>query len=362
MSAYRDKRSGDRWRYRKMIRLPDGSRVRIEGTPNIDTKEAAERAEREHIRRKEEEIRNPPPAKPKEVTTFAAFAKTFMATYAATNNKPSEVESKRSILDNHLTKAFGSKRLDEINAQDVEDLKAKMLRTTSAKYVNNVLNVLRKILRYAADLELVVRVPTMKALKLPPSKHEFLDFDDFAKLVEAARQEPELYAAVLLAGEAGLRLGEIVGLHWSDIDRAGVLTVTHNDWRGHLGSPKSGRARELPLTRRTLDAVRALRHLRGPRVFCNRDGTPWTVTMMRTGLLRQEKRAGLAGRGKWHRLRHTFCSHLAMRGAAAIEIKDLAGHQSIATTNRYMHLAPERRRTAMALLEMGRGESVARSS
>jgi integrase len=55
-------------------------------------------------------------------------------------------------------------------------------------------------------------------------------------------------------------------------------------------------------------------------------------------------------------------SHLAMRGATAIEIKDLAGHQSIATTNRYMHLAPERRRTAMALLETGRGESVARSS
>ncbi len=66
--------------------------------------------------------------------------------------------------------------------------------------------------------------------------------------------------------------------------------------------------------------------------------------------------------GKWHRLRHTFCSHLAMRGAAAIEIKELAGHQSIATTNRYMHLAPERRRTAMALLETARGESVARSS
>jgi site-specific recombinase XerD len=51
-----------------------------------------------------------------------------------------------------------------------------------------------------------------------------------------------------------------------------------------------------------------------------------------------------------------------MRGATAIEIKDLAGHQSIATTNRYMHLAPQRRRTAMALLETRRGEGVARSS
>ena len=73
-----------------------------------------------------------------------------------------------------------------------------------------------------------------------------------------------MYAAVLLAGEAGLRLGEIIGLHWSNIDRAGVLTVTHNDWRGHLGSTKSGRARELPLTKRTLDAVRAVRQSTEP--------------------------------------------------------------------------------------------------
>jgi integrase len=233
------------------------------------------------------------------VDTLRRCPKTFMATYAATNNKPSEVASKRSILDNHLIKACGSKRLDEINAQDVEDLKAKLLRTSSAKYVNNVLNVFRKMLRYAADLEMVARVPTMKALKLPPSKPEFLDFDDYAKLVEAARREPELYAAVLLAGEAGLRLGEIVELHWSDIDRAGVLTVSHNDWPGHLGSPKSGRARELPLTKRTPDAVRAVRHLRSQRVFWQGDGAPWTVTTMRTGLLRQEKRAGLTGRGKW---------------------------------------------------------------
>jgi hypothetical protein len=52
-----------------------------------------------------------------------------------------------------------------------------------------MLNVFRKLLRCAADHELVARVPTMKALKLPPSTPEFLDFDDFAKLVEATRQE-----------------------------------------------------------------------------------------------------------------------------------------------------------------------------
>ena len=58
------------------------------------------------------------------------------------------------------------------------------------------------------------------------------------------------------------------------------------------------------------------------------DGRPWTLATTREGLKRQEKKAGLTAKGKWHRLRHTFCSHLAMRGAAATEIKELAGHQS----------------------------------
>lgn len=49
---------------------------------------------------------------------------------------------------------------------------------------------------------------------------------------------------------------------------------------------------------------------------------------------------GKVRRVSWHPLRHTFCSHLAMRGAPAVAIKELAGHTTIAVTNRYMHLAP----------------------
>jgi hypothetical protein len=51
--------------------------------------------------------------------------------------------------------------------------------------------------------------------------------------------------------------------------------------------------------------------------------------------------------GNVHILRHTFCSHLAMRGAAPKAIQNLAGHQHLSTTMRYMHLSPsERERSA----------------
>ena len=50
-------------------------------------------------------------------------------------------------------------------------------------------------------------------------------------------------------------------------------------------------------------------------------------------------------------LRHTFCSHLAMRGAPTRAIQEVAGHQDIGTTQRYMHLSPAAIRSAIDLLE-----------
>jgi site-specific recombinase XerD len=54
-----------------------------------------------------------------------------------------------------------------------------------------------------------------------------------------------------------------------------------------------------------------------------------------------------------HILRHTFCSHLAMRGAPARAIQELAGHQDLETTQRYMHLSPAALEAAILLLESG---------
>ena len=52
----------------------------------------------------------------------------------------------------------------------------------------------------------------------------------------------------------------------------------------------------------------------------------------------------------WLVLRHTFCSHLAMRGAVPKAIQELAGHQSLTTTQGYMHLSPAAKSAAIELL------------
>ena len=62
------------------------------------------------------------------------------------------------------------------------------------------------------------------------------------------------------------------------------------------------------------------------------------------------REAGVPASGA-HRLRHTFCSHLAMRGAPARAIQELAGHQDLTTTQRWMPLSPAALEGAIRLLE-----------
>jgi integrase len=64
-----------------------------------------------------------------------------------------------------------------------------------------------------------------------------------------------------------------------------------------------------------------------------------------------QRRAMLPATGAFHILRHTFCSHLAMQGATAKAIQELAGHQDLATTQRYMHLSPAHKDAAIRLLD-----------
>ena len=63
------------------------------------------------------------------------------------------------------------------------------------------------------------------------------------------------------------------------------------------------------------------------------------------------RRAGLAKRLTWHGLRHSFASHLVMRGASLKAVQELLGHESIEMTLRYSHRTPDVRRSAVRLLD-----------
>jgi site-specific recombinase XerD len=95
----------------------------------------------------------------------------------------------------------------------------------------------------------------------------------------------------------------------------------------------------------------ARRHLRSKRVLCDGNGKSITQKVLQVAVRRAARRANV--RPGVHILRHTFCSHLAMRGVPARAIQELAGHQDLSTTQRYMHLSPAAIDAAIRLLETG---------
>src|SRR5438874_11166424 len=169
--------------------------------------------------------------------------------------------------------------------------------------------------------------------------------------------EVTAHLIVLLGGEAGLRCGEIAALEWADVDlQKRQLCVQRSDWKGHVTIPKGGRLRYVPLTIRLAAGLRDHRHLRSPRVLCQPDGAFVTPKIVSDHVRRAARVANLQRRGV-HVLRHTFCSHLAMRGAPARAIQELAGHRDLSTTQRYMHLSPAALDAAVRLLDAPRSPS-----
>ena len=124
----------------------------------------------------------------------------------------------------------------------------------------------------------------------------------------------------------------MMALEWRDVDlQKHQICVQRSDWKGHVTMPKSGRLRYIPMTIRLMTALRDRRHLRSSRVLCHADGSPLSADVVKHHVERAARRAQLGESGVY-RLRHTFCSHLAMRWAPARAIQELAGHQDLTTT------------------------------
>jgi integrase len=243
----------------------------------------------------------------------------------------------------------------------VQRLKGRLAKM-KPKTVNNVLTVLNKLLKVAAEWRVIPALPCrIRLLKTSKPVVEFYQEQEYEALVAAAEQsDPRTHVIVLLGGDAGLRLGEILGLEWTDLDFSrGLIKVQRALYEGEetvVTLPKGGKPRIVPMTARLKRALAAHRHLRGDRVLYGDEGQPAGKWWLKWQLDTAERRAGLRKGGRVHILRHTFCSRLAARNVAMLSIKELAGHQSLETTQRYMHLSSAAPREAIASLDQERGD------
>ncbi|HUR33131.1 MAG TPA: site-specific integrase [Vicinamibacterales bacterium] len=346
---------GGRWEVDVRVRLASGAKHRekkVLAVSKTNAKRWGEERER-HL------LLNGPEATKKEVPTLAEFKDRFLDDYCRANRqKPSGISNKEIVLRVHLLPSLGSKRLDSITNADIQALKGRMTEA-SPKTVNNVLTCVSKLLKVATEWGVIEHMPcTIKLLKSGEGRMTFWGFDEYDRLVKAASViDSSTCVAVLLGGDAGLRAGEIRALAWSDIDfKARKLFVSRSEWQGQVGTTKGDRMRTVPMTARLVEMLRKHRHLQSERVLCMLDGKPVVANTLAYWVERAARAAGLAATRKPkgagpHVLRHTFCSHLAMRGASPKAIQDLAGHRDLATTQRYMHLSPSALEAAIALLD-----------
>ncbi len=340
------------WMIDVTVTLTDGRTERIRRVAPLQNKRAAERYEfevRQQVlegHREEDQPKKIGPA-----PTLAEFCDPFVNVYAVNNNKLSGVEAKRIICNNHLVPAFGSRRLDDIGVERIEGFKSQLLKAGySPKTVNNCLAVLARLFAVAVEWKKLAKadVPKIQWLKVPEAEFDFFTFVEADRLIEAAT---DWKAMIIVGVRAGLRIGELLALRWEDVDLvSGRIVVRQGLSRGVISTPKNGTSREIPLSDQAWTALKGHRHLRSEFVFCGEGGRLLTRGECKWPLWAVCRRAGLRRIG-WHVLRHSFASHLTMRGVPIKAIQELLGHSTIEMTMRYAHLSPDVRRDTVRLLD-----------
>lgn len=303
--------------------------------------------------------KEPAPA-PLPCQTFGEFAPTYLRKHLKEGGKArSTYLTKENHLDTHLLPLFKDTPLNEIDEASFERLRVSLLKTKWGKERNRreqnaIPAMLHQMLRLAVKWKIfpgpVPELPT-RVKELKPQVEIYND-EELARLLDAAKaQGSGPYLAVLLGCDAGLRIGELAGLNWTDIDPVkGVLLVRRKESRpGEVEPPKGGNIRPVPLTDRLKEALSKPYHL-GERVLVRRDGSRVQSSTIRCWLEYAEKRAKLVKSLTPHKLRHTFASRLLARGASLKAVQMLLGHASLQSTMIYLHLQPTEAEAAIRRL------------
>ena len=309
------------------------------------------------------------PASPR--LQFGAVARWWLARFetkvAAGERHPRTLEAHRYHLQRHLLPALATKRLSTLTVDDIAallgDLRANHC---SAKTAAGALATLHSIIRYARRHGWIALDPIDQLepneRPLPARRRQrVLGRAEIQRLLAACTPRDHLMVATALY--TGLRISELLGLTWDDIDFGqGVIHVRAQLSRAHRGAPPrrvrtktEASVREIPLAAQLADLLREHRH-RTPFaagldwVFVTTKGTPHSErNVTRRGLQRAARIAGVDDASgpslRYHDLRHTFASHLILDlGLDVVQVSRILGHASpTITLNVYTHLFDEAR-------------------
>jgi len=267
--------------------------------------------------------------------------------------EPSTVRDYRNTMNRQIVGRYKDRPLSEITVEDLEQLRAELLDTLSRRTAQKTLVLLHGLYRFAVRKNWIAKNLVAEVEPIAVKRRTEFAVLSPAEVEAVARKAADelTRVAILVAAFTGLRLSELRGLRWRDVDFQNRLIHVR---RKHFGAkdapegrPKSGIARSVPL----IDlAARALDELSrrddftaaGDRVFADAFGLPLYDNALRDGLYAALDAAGIdrdRGTGKlfvFHDLRHTFGT-LAVRAWPLSDVQAYMGHADISTTMLYVH-------------------------
>lgn len=288
--------------------------------------------------------------------TFAEYAADWVESYCKVEKAESQWKSDERAIRLHLLPLLGPVRLTALRRSHLLAVKDQLRAKTavgkthrlSPKTVNLALALAKKIMATAAEREIVPSNPFLgvKLVRLGPQRFRYwtgAERETFLR--HADREDPEFGRLVRVACHTGLRLGELAALTRADLDFERAKVRVSKTWDVTLAKvlpmTKGRTDEDVPMNRDVLEALGPKRFLQpGAAVF---DRSLFWSARKRLGRL--AVKAGVAPI-RFHDLRHTFASTLAMAGMDLMSIQQLCRHKSYQMTLRYAHLHPEHLRGA----------------
>lgn len=239
-----------------------------------------------------------------------------------------------------LLPEFGNMWLHQIEQRDIEGWIAKMQEVNKTATVKRQLAFLSGVFTKAVDYKYIQENPA-RAIKLKTidnKRTEYLSIEEYQRLLGAAEESPMLKAAIIIAAGTGMRAGELFSMQWSWCD------FKKRQIRIPAETAKNSKSRIIPVIEPIYQALQNIpyRNLKSPFVLTSsRLGKPYSEHMK--GVLQKAvQKAGLPDYYGWHIIgRHTYASWYIEDGGNIYTLQKILGHESIKTTGRYAHLAPE---------------------
>lgn len=282
-------------------------------------------------------------------TNFENFAETYLQEYCKPKQTPEVFKhSERYIKE--FKSYFGPVPLTDITVNDVEKWKAKRGVGKSPATINQYLCCLQTLFNQAKNRwnyfkgENPVRRGTK--LKVNNKRIRYLSDEEREALLKEAN--PFLHQIIVFTINTGLRKGELQSLLWKQINL--------NQKIMYLTKTKGNKHREIPLNVAAMEILHELKVSHPPKgdahVFGAQNGGAYGN--WRKAFDGAVKRAKIQD-FKFHDLRHTFASYLAMAGVDLNTIRELLGHSTYEMTERYTHLSmPHRHKAVETLNKLGR--------